>query len=275
MTIPEERDNLRIKYLLELLEKSNSNPIGDTLSLALQIFEELEDPVVIQIAEEAMRSLRAIASKAKSNSRLFFNPPKLSRKISDLEFIQLYRVGMALHELCYCIEMVQYSSEIVSSGSTPTRFYLNGVYNYISSLFLIDTGKPSHKNLPMGGKVIRVLYSLNVAEILDPIQSILNETFGEITFGQAILNYRHSDLVHGDFSPACVEYLIGQTQMRNPNQQELLAQLIWRFFHRAIILYLKVIALLSSSGKDAETTFLRYLREKGISIYHHNFTYKV
>lgn len=260
------KDSNRMAALLELLEKSSSFPIGDTLNSAIQIFEELEDPVAIHVAEEAMRGLRAIASRAESESKLFSNSPSLPREITDLEFIQLYRVGMSLHELCYCCEMVQDSADKTSGGSTPTRFYLNGIYSYISSLFLIDTSKPSHNGLPMGGKVIRVLYPIGVAEILAPIQKILNEPFGEITFGKAILNNRHSDLVHGDFSPECVEYLIDQTHMRDPNQPELFAQLIWRFFHKLIILYLNVTALLASSRKNADITFLRYLRAKGIPI---------
>jgi hypothetical protein len=266
MTTPEDRDGARLESLVDLLEKSSSLPIGDAFNAAIQIFEELEDPVAIHFAEEAMRGLRSVASRAPYDSQLFSNPPTLPREITDLEFIQLDRVGMSLHELCYCCEMVQNSSDKTSGGSTPTRFYLNGIYNYTSSLFLIDTSKPSHKGLPMGGKVILVLYPLGLAEILEPIQSILNEPFGEITFGEAILKNRHSDLVHGDFSPKRVEYLIDQTHMRDPKQQELFTQLIWRFFHRLIVLYLKITSLLASSDKEIGVTMLRYLQAKNIPI---------
>lgn len=213
-----------------------------------------------------MRGFRSAAIRAEPDSQLFRNPPTIPREITDLEYIQLYRVGASLHELCYCCEMVQDASNKTSGGSTSTRFYLNGVYNYISSLFLIDTSKSSHKKLPMGGKVIRVLYPLGLTYLLDPIKSILDVPFGDMTFGQAILINRHSDLVHGDFSPERVEHLVSQTRMRDPRQQELFAHNIWRIFHRVIILFLKVTTLWASSGKDGGAVILRYMKAKNITL---------
>lgn len=266
MTKLEERDSVRLESLLNLLERLGETPIGDLLNAAIPIFEELEDPVAVHVAEEAMRGFRSAAISVQPNSQLFSTPPRLSSEINDIEFIQLNRVGMSLHELCYCYEMVQDASNKTSGGSTPTRFYLNGVYNYISSLFLIDRSKPSHKNLPMGGRVILVLHPLDLTELLDPIKNLLDVPFGDTTLGQAILNNRHIDLVHGDFSPKQVEYLINQTRMRDPRQQELFAQLIWRLFHRLIVLYLKVMSLCSSSGKDMGVVMLRYMKTKKIPI---------
>jgi hypothetical protein len=265
MTTMEERDSERLDKLLSLLHESASSPIGDTLQSAIKIFEELEDPIAIYLAEEAMRGIRSYASRAEFDSKLFSSPPSLPRDISDLEFIQLYRVGSSVHELCYCCEMVQDASAKTSGGSTPTLFYLNGIYNYISSLFLIDTSKPSHKNLPMGGKVILVFHPLEIAEILDSIKEILDEPFGEITFGEAVLKNRHSDLVHGDFSPKRVEYLISLTNMRDPKQRELFTHFIWRFFHRLIVLNLKISSLIASSGKNIGVVMLRYMKENNIS----------
>ena len=103
---------------------------------------------------------------------------------------------------------------------------------------------------------------MGLAQLLNPIKNVLDEPLGEITFGQTILNLRHSDLVHGDFSPERVEYLIRQTQLRNPKQQEQLAHLIWLFFHKIIILHLQLLSLIASSGKDIGVVTLRYIQEK-------------
>jgi len=260
MSTSEERDAALLEELGNLLEQSTSSPIGDTLLAAIGLFEKLKGLTARRVSEDAMRGLRSIASRAQPDALLFQYPPKLPRELTDIEFLQLARIDISVHELCYCCEMVQTAADMTWGGSSPTRFYLNGVYHYVSSLFLVDTSKPNHKGLPMGGTVIRALFPIGLAEILEPIRDILNQPLGEITFGQTILNLRHSDLVHGDFSPERVEYLIRQTQIRDPKQQEQFAHLIWLLFHRLIILHLKLMALIAASGKDIGAVTIRYLQ---------------
>lgn len=262
MSASEERDVVLLEQLGNLLEQSTSSPIGDTLSAAVVIFEQIEDLTARRVAEEALRGLRSIASRAQPDALLFRVPPSLPRELTDIEFLQLARIDTSIHELCYCCEMVQTATDMTWGGSAPTRFYLNGIYHYVSSLFLVDTSKPTHKGLPMGGTVIRALFPMGLAEILEPIRDILSQPVGEISFGQTILNLRHSDLVHGDFSPERVEYLIRQTQIRNPKQQEQFAHLIWLLFHRLIILHLKLMALIEASGKDIVAVTIRYLQKE-------------
>ena len=264
MSTTEERDVVRLGALAKLLENAPASPIGDILLEAIGVYEEIEDPFPRHLAEEAMRGLRSIASRANENSLLFQDPPKLPRELSDIEFLQLYRIEMTIHELCYCCEMVQDAADKTSGGSSPTRFYLNGIYHYTSSLFLVDTSKPSHKGLPMGGTVIKALYPMDLAKLLEPIKNVLDQPLGEITFGETILNLRHSDLVHGDFSPERVEYIIRQTQMRDPKQREQLAHFIWLFFHRIIVFHLQLLSLIADSGQDIGVVTLRYVQEKGL-----------
>lgn len=262
LSASERRDSARLEALYNLLKQEGSSPIGDTLIIATRLYEEIEDTIARHVAEEAMRGIRLLVSRTQLDSILFTVPPKLPRELTDIEYLQLLRIDMAVHELCYSCEMVQNSAEVTGGGSASTRFYLNGIYHYTSSMFLVDTSKFTHKDLPMGGTVIRALYPIGLTSILDPLKNILEEPFGEITFGQAILNLRHSDLVHGDFSPERVEHLINQTQMRNPIQQEQFGHLIWRLYHRLIILHLELFSLLNSSGKDAGIVMLRYVRAK-------------
>ena len=259
-----DKDTIRLTELEDLLQLIKTTAIGDLLTAAIVIFEDLKDPDAIYVAEEAMHIFRKFINASQPNERLFSKPPFLPRDIADTEFIQLVRVDMAVHELCYCCEMVQASAEETSGGSTPTRFYLNGIYNYISSLFLIDRSKPTHKNLPMGGTVIRALFPLGLDHLLIPIKTILDEPFGEISFGKTILTLRHGDLVHGDFTITRSENLIKQTQFRSPLQQEKFAHLVWRFLHRLFLLHLNLLALISASGKDFGEVASNYLNFNGL-----------
>lgn len=104
---------------------------------------------------------------------------------------------------------------------------------------------------------------LGLSSLVEPIKDVLKEPFGDITFGDAILNLRHSHLVHGDFSPERIEYLVRQTQMRNPMQQERFAQLVWKLFHRLLILNLKILSLMASTGNDIGAVLMRYVESKG------------
>jgi len=259
MSTPEERDGTRLGQFAELLEQLPSSPIGDLLAAALVIYEQIEVPAVRHLAEDGMVALRAIASRAKSGDVLFGDPPNLARELTDLEFLQLARIDVSIVEMCYCCEMIQKAADEGWGGSPRVRFYLNGLYYYASSLFLVDTSKPTHKGLPMGGTVIRALQPIGLAGILDPIKAVFGEPLGDTTFGQTILNLRHSDLVHGDFSPERVEYLVNQSQIRDPKQHERFTHLIWVFFHRLILFRLKLLALIASDGKDIAAVTLRYL----------------
>jgi hypothetical protein len=258
----EQRDIKRLEALGNLLETLDSSPIGDTLIVAIGIYEEIENPMARKMAEEVMRRIRVFTARAKPTDVCFLKPPLLPREISDIEFLQLVRIEMTTHELCYCMEMIQDATSKVGGGSTGTRFYLNGMYHYTSSLFLVDTSKKTHKDFSMGGTVIRALSPIGLGNLLEPVKEVFNRSIGNITLGEMILNLRHSDLVHGDFSPERVEYLVRQSQLRNPNQQEEFAHLIWLLFHRIIILNLQIQSLLTSSGKNLEKVIIQYVTEQ-------------
>jgi len=213
-------------------------------------------------AEESMKELRTRAARSDYHDICFQNPPKFPHNISDFEFLQLVRIEMTIHELCYCCEMIDKSASITSGGSSSTRFYLNGFYHYTSSLFLVDMSKKTHRGLPMGGTVIRALNPMGLSELLNPIKNIFDMAQGDTTFGNTILNIRHSDLVHGDFSFKRVEYLINQSKVRDSNQHELFNHHIWLLFHNLIVLHLQLNSLVSSSGKDFEKVVYHYVLEQ-------------
>lgn len=250
--------------LLEELETiradAGSHNVGDAIIRAIEIRSRIADPLIHQLADVPMFHLRGLAVRADYGWQLFANPPTLPKVLEDVEVLQLFAIEAALHELGYALENVEVTAVATWGGSTPTRFYLNSIYHYVSSMFLVDTSSPKHKNMPMGGTVIRALHPIGLASLLEPIKRILGQPFGEgATFGDAILGFRHSFLVHGTFSPRNVEYLVAQTKMREPSQQMRFSAMVWDLFHETILLRLRIIAMLTASNISVVAVVQRYL----------------
>lgn len=187
-------------------------------------------------------------------------PIQPDKPLSDIEILQLIGIERALHELCYAFEMVEISAEEGWGGSSRTRFYLNSIYHYVSSLFLIDTSRKSHRDLPMGGTIVRALHPLAIDRILTPVKAVLQMRFGtNISFGDAILRQRHSYLVHGTFSPGNVEYLVSETRMRDLTQQLLFRDYFWDLFYQIVLLRLRILAIFSNIQINLDDVIIRYL----------------
>ena len=166
---------------------------------------------------------------------------------------------MALHELGYCFDRMQEVADITWGGSSPTRFYLNSIYYYVSSMFLVDKTKISHKNFPIGGGVVLALHPMGLSNLLIPIQNILDRPFGKVnTFGDIIRKRRNNQLVHGDFSPKQLEELVTDASMRDPIQQQRLASYLWDLFYEILLLDLCVTAILSKLRPDIGAIISRY-----------------
>ena len=234
--------------------------VGDVLIQAMDKRSCITDPLLRQLAEIPMFHLRSIAARAEYGWKLFADPTVLPKSLEDVEILQLFAIEAALHELCYACETLESTAATTWGGSTPTRFYLNSIYHYVSSMFLVDTSSPKQKDLPMGGTVIRAIHPMGLASILDPIKCVLDQPFGQgMTFGDAIVRLRHSYLVHGTFSPRNVEYLVAQTQMREPSQQMRFASMVWDLFLETILLRLRIVAMLTASNISVKDVVLRYL----------------
>ncbi len=254
-------DQDKVDELVELTKIATPDNLGDTFEKALKIRQELNNDVAIKASELPMSNLRTLASRAELCWILFQEPTLPEDTIDDNETLQLIGIEYALHELCYCCERLDEASFITWGGSSPTRFYLNGIYHYVSSMFLVDTSRDTHRDLPMGGTVIRAIHPMGLSKLLDPIDEILKREFGDNnTFGDSILKLRHSHLVHGDFSPQRYEYLVTDTHMRDPKQKEIFAQFVWDLFHELLLLDLKVIAILAKLNLNMGEIITRYLR---------------
>lgn len=252
-------DYQRIDKLVSLSRNANPDNLGDTFAQAVKVRSKIDD-LSKEIAEIPLGKLRRLASHAEIGWKLFSAPQLPTHTLSDKETLQIVGVERALHELCYCCERLEEASFLTWGGSSPTRFYLNSIYYYVSSMFLIDTSNKSHNGLPMGGTVIRAFTPIGLTNLLDPINQALQQPLGkDISFGKTVLLLRHSHLVHGDFSPDRFEYLVARTEMRDPRQQERLASLVWDLFYQLILLDLKIIAILTAANVNFAEVVVRYL----------------
>lgn len=256
----EPKEILLIKDLGLQIHTENA---GDVLSSVLNIESEIGDPIIRDLAELYISPIRDFVRKAEIGWRLFANPIKTSHLLSDQEATQLIMIVTTLHELCYCVERLDEASFLSWERSTPVRFYVTSLYNYVSALFLLDkTGSI------MGGTVHKVLDPLGLSYLLQPIQNILNTSMSdEITFGETIRLVRNRSFVHGTFSPFDIETVVKQTRIHDLRQQNRLVGLTWKLFNQCLLLRLNLISILTDANIDLEVLGSRLMTNAGKSNY--------
>jgi hypothetical protein len=77
-------------------------------------------------------------------------------KLSELQIWQLIGIVGTLREYSYSIERVEEVSLFTFENSAPVRFYINGIFHYLTALFLLDREENKRKTLPRPGTVIKV-----------------------------------------------------------------------------------------------------------------------
>lgn len=237
----------QVEAIGALIATANPSNLGEVFEGAVRIRKTIQNQAALGLSEIPLRTLRAMASRAQIGWPLFAHPVMPSRPLTENEILQLLGVELALHELCYCCERLQEAADITFGNSSPTRFYLNGVYYYVTSMFLVDKTRPSHAGLPMGGTIIMALHPMGLANLLTSVDAILEKPFGiKNNFGDAVRKLRNTHLVHGDFSPETFEFLVADTNMRDPAQQERLAANIWDLFHELLLLDLRITAIITA-----------------------------
>jgi hypothetical protein len=249
---PSGKDTAILAQIESLAKTAATENIGDILIAALDLSSQIESSQGHQSAEFLLSQIRPLARNAEIGWRLFEAPPHPSHELDKDEIIKLITIVATLHSFCYGVERLDEASAATGASSTPVRFYINSIYHYISALYLLDKEKKK-KKLPMGGMVFKVLEPMGLANLLDEIRILLDKSMGEdITFGETVRIIRNKFLVHGNFSPEDIAPVVKRTQMRDFNQINRLAQLIWNLFHQSLILKLKLIAVLTASGVDLD-----------------------
>ena len=245
----ERTENIR-KLALFVLTKRETY-LGDVFLQIRDSFFEIEDRYMFGIAEVSVKEMRGIIASSTNGTDLFSKPIVPTVELSDTEVLQFVFLEKALHEFCYCCEQLKIATELTYSGSTSSRFYLNSIYYYVSTLFLINIRENKANGLSMGGTVITALEPLKLSNMLNPIKKILEKPLGnQWCFGEVIRRLRNKSLVHGDFSLNQLESMVVETKIRELAEHLKFQDYIWELFHQVIILDLRIVSILTFIGED-------------------------
>jgi hypothetical protein len=247
-----------LEEILKLVQITSKQNVGDTYEKALAFFDCIKDAPTRETSEYLISQIRNIARNADIGWKIFSSPPEIKKTLSDDEQIQLLVIISTLHEFCYGAERLDEISFLTGSVSTPIRFYINSLYHFIATLYLLDKG-----NSPMGGMVYKTLAPMGFAPLLSRIQTVLEKPLeSDTSFGETIRKIRNDFLVHGTFSPNSISSLMSKTQLSNQSQQIKLAELIWELFNHSFILKLRLFSILTFSETDPIKLMEKYLQNR-------------
>lgn len=241
-------------HLQELLQVSNSlahDNIGDSMMRAIVLKAVIGNPISKMRADEIMERIRAYARSAEIGWTIFQQPIELKQKLTDLNVWQLLGIVGTLFDLSYCFERIEEASIFTFENSAPVRFYLNGIFHYVTALFLLDTKRNLEKGLPRPGTIIKVLHPLGLGQLLDPVYQIFDRPLGDRnSYGDTILRNRNKHFVHGSFSPENIRDLVKDTNIFDENQRLRFVEYHRDLNDRVIILRLQLTSILSRQEID-------------------------
>jgi hypothetical protein len=162
---------------------------------------------------------------------------------TDLEETAVFLVH-TLKQVLFGFDQLKALGDHVVDGSPAKAFYLNSIYNYIATLFLLDK-----KEWPMGGTAYRALQRHGLCNLLDPVKVLLDEPIGQISFGEIIRVFRNSAFVHGRHSDADLDRVYAEVDMTESINQVRFQNLLCRFYD--VIMDLAV-SIINASGRPSE-----------------------
>ena len=244
-------DDTHLKQLLLVSNNLTHDNIGDSMMRAIVLKAIMLDPVNKAKADEMVEKIRAYARSAEIGWKIFEQPIELKQKLTDLNIWQLIGIIGTLLDLNYCFERIEEAVILTFENSAPVRLFLNGIFHYVTALFLLDTKDNLKKGLPRPGNVIRVLHPLGLSELLDPIYQVFDRPLGERnSYGDTILRNRNRQFVHGSFSPENIRDLVKDTKIFDENQRLRFVQYHRDLNDRVIMLRLQLISILSHQEID-------------------------
>jgi len=246
-------DNVNLREIKKISNSLTKDNIGDSLERAIVLQAAILNPSVRSEAIRELDKIRVFARQADYGWKSFNNPICSNCKLSEKQAWQLVTLVGTLHELLYCFDRVEETTFFTFANSTPVRFYVNGIFHYVSALFLLDWKKNKAKKLPHPGTVIKVLYPIGLSNLLDPIYEILDRRFGkELSYGETIRKNRNNHFVHGSFSPENIQDLVKDSNIFTESQKLRFLQNHWDLYDRLVILRLQIISLLTIQKVDFE-----------------------
>lgn len=246
-------DDVHLRELNQLAKNLSPDNIGDSMQRAILLHAVISHPQAQMVADAILKQIRRFSLRAGTGWKIFETPIRGNITLSKIQIAQLIGVIGAITELCFCFDSIEEASLLTHENSAPVRFYVNGIFHYVTAMFLLDYEESKKKGLPRPGTLIKVLYPLDFGDLLDPIYKVLNRPFGKkYSYGQTMLKLRNRHFVHGSFSPENIKELVLDSSIFEKGQQDLLVNYHRDLYNRFVILRLQIISILNNSGVDLE-----------------------
>lgn len=252
-------DNYHLNELRKIANSMRQDNIGDLFERALVIKAAIIESSISTEAGRELNAIREFAKKAEYGWKCFNEPIQPNCQLSEKQTWQLITLAGTLQELLFCFEKVEEEAFFNFAHSTPVRFFVNGIFHYVSAMFLLDWKRNRSKRLPHPGTVIKVLNPIGLGDLLDPIYEILDRKFGqEFSYGETIRNNRNRHFVHGSFSPENIQGLVKDSNIFSESQKIRFMQSHWDLYDRLLFFNLQIISLVTTQKVD----FINFSPEK-------------
>lgn len=131
-----------------------------------------------------------------------------------------------------------------ADGSPAKAFFMNSIYNYIATFFLLDADRK-----PPGGSIYPALQRHGLTHLIDPVRLVLNQSLGRTTFGEVIRVFRNEAFVHPDYRDSDLNRSYVDVDMLEPANQS-------RFQELLVNLYVAIkemsIGIILATGRQPE-----------------------
>lgn len=263
MIHPSEIETTEIAILEEVRtsgQRWSPANLGDIIEANVQRIDQLQFGSSREYGYKIVGQLLDISARAEIGWSLFEIPPTVSDPLTDLDVVNLMSLLGMLTECMYGCRMIEQSATRGWGGSAATRFYMNSVYQYISSLFLLYEKEQLAEGFTMGGTAVLVLQPLGLDALLSPLKNIFGRPFGKNrAVGRSILHWRNKGVTHYDATRKHIEDLIEDTSMREMGQQ-----LEWRrhlidLMHQIALLRLRILAMTTKEKVDPLKSTLQFI----------------
>lgn len=246
-------DASHLTELSKILNTINKDNVGDAMVRASLIRSLIADTNIRIKADQTLDSIRSFARSADIGWKIFKTPIDLEIPLSETSAWQIIAMVGTLMELYYCFERVEEASIFTFENSSPVRFYINGIFHYLASLFLLDMKDNKKNGFQYPGTLVKALQPLGLLDLLVPIYKIFDRQFGEkLTYGETILAIRNKQFVHGSFSPDNVRKIVKDSHIFNDIQRARFINNHWDLFDQLVILRLKLLSILTYSNINIE-----------------------
>ncbi len=239
-------DTAPLDELIKLANNINPNNIGDAMTRAVALRSVILDSELRARSDEVLDKLRSFSRRADIGWKIFEKPIAPELHLTEMQIWQLLAIEGTLMEFNYSFERVEEASMFTFESSAPVRFYVNGIFHYLTTLFLLDTKNNEKKGFLRPGTLIKVLQPIGLDDLLDPVYQVFDRPFGEeLTYGQTVLSIRNKQFVHGSFSSENIQKTVADSRIFDLKQKMKFLQCHWDVYDKLIILRLQLLSILS------------------------------